>query len=116
MMGSFLLLGCSAENLTSLSQPGVESKQGYSVNTPLEVLAADPRANAILQRDVPGVMNNPKFLIFDDMSLAQIAIMSNGKMHKSKLREVQADLDKLSADEAAEKAAATPASLQPQTK
>jgi len=51
----------------------------------------------VLMHDVPGVMNNPKYPLFEDMSLTQIAILADGKLPKEKLDEVQADFDKLSA-------------------
>ncbi len=93
MAGSFLLLGCTVPKPVANAPP----KPGFTVDTPLDVIAADPRGKAVLMQDVPGVMSNPKYPLFDDMSLAQIAIIANGKLPKAKLDEVQADLGKLTA-------------------
>ncbi len=93
VLGSSLLLGCARPP----AAPPAPSKQAFSVNMPLDVLAAAPAANAILYRDIPGVMTNPKYPLFSDMSLAQIAIVSAGKLPKETLDKVQADFDKLAA-------------------
>jgi hypothetical protein len=89
--GSFLLLGCSTPKPVATTPP----QPGFSVNTPLDVIAADDRGRAVLMQDVPGVMNNPKYPLFEDMSLSQIAIISNGRVSQAKLDEVQADLGRL---------------------
>jgi len=91
-----LLCGCRLPPLAPPPRPGTP-KPVFSVNMPLDALTNDPDAKAILYRDVPGVMNNPKYPLFEDMSLTQIAILADGKLPKEKLDEVQADFDKLSA-------------------
>jgi hypothetical protein len=100
MLGSFLLLGCSiprpAPPAPALAPAPGAPKPAFTVDMPLDVLTNDPDAKAVLYRDVPGVMNNPKYPLFEDMSLAQIAIVSAGRLPKEKLDEVQADFDKLS--------------------
>jgi hypothetical protein len=98
MAGSVLLLGCSAPKPAAVSGA---PKPGFTVDTPLDVIAADARGKAVLVQDVPGVMSNPRYPLFEDMSLAQIAIIASGKLPKTKLDEVQTDLDKLAAKEAA---------------
>lgn len=91
MLGTFWLLGCSAH------RPVTAGQTGYTVNMPIARLAGDPRAKAVLVQDVPGVMANSKYPLYEDMSLAQLAIIASGKLPKAKLDEVQADLDKLGA-------------------
>jgi hypothetical protein len=100
VMGSFLLLGCSAQEPASLTQPG---KHVFSVDMPLDKLASDPRANAVLDHDVPGVMYSTKYLMFEDMSLSQIASMSGGQLSQDKLDRVQRDLDNIPAGDAGTK-------------
>jgi hypothetical protein len=94
-----LLLGCSAQkpiadtgsqNLTATLGPA------FSLDTPVEHIAADPRGKAILDHDVPGLMASPSYLLIDDMSLSQIATVSGGRLTKAKLDVVQADLSQLS--------------------
>lgn len=98
MAGSVLLLGCAAPRPAPVA---LAPRTGFTVNTPLDVIAADARGKAVLVQDVPGVMSNPKYPLFEDMSLAQIAIIASGKLPQSKLDQVQADLDKLATEEAA---------------
>ena len=71
----------------------------FSLNTPLNHIAADKRGKAVLERDLPGLMASRSYLLFDDMSLSQIAIMSGGRLSQTKLNLVQADLAQLSSNE-----------------
>ena len=96
--GSVLLLGCVPRPATT-----VPNRPGFTVDTPLSIIAADARGKAVLERDVPGVISNPKYPLFEDMSLAQVASIANGRIPQEKLDEVEADLDKLAAQEAAGK-------------
>ncbi len=73
-----------------------QAKAGFSVQTPIEKIAADQRGRAVLDRDVPGVMSNPHYVLFSSMSLSQLASLSHGKLSKSKLNKVNADLADLS--------------------
>lgn len=90
-----LLTGCGMP--TAARPPGGTARPVFSVNMPLDTLASDPAAKAILFRDVPGVMNNPRYPLFEDMSLTQLAVISAGRLSKEKLDVVQADFDKLAA-------------------
>lgn len=61
--------------------------------TTIGVLWANPATKAILEKDVPGIdqyMDQIK-----DMTLAQVAPMSQGAIDDAKLKTIQADLDKL---------------------
>ena len=54
---------------------------------------ADEKGKAVLQKDVPGIeqfMDQIK-----DMTLAQVAPMSQGALDDAKLKEIQAEFDKL---------------------
>jgi hypothetical protein len=60
--------------------------------TTIAVLWANPAAKAVLEKDVPGIdqyMDQIK-----DMTLAQVAPMSQGAIDDAKLKQIQADLDK----------------------
>jgi len=50
----------------------------------------------VLNRDVPGLMSNRSYMLFEGMSLSQLAALSGGQLTKEKLAEVQADLHQLS--------------------
>ena len=71
----------------------------YSLNTPLYKIAADKRGKAVLYRDLPGLMASRSYILFDDMSLSQIAIMSGGRLTTTKLALVAEDLSNLSTAE-----------------
>lgn len=98
-LGTLLLLGCSAHAQQPVTSRG--AKAAFTLDTPVEVIAADPRGKAILVQDLPGLMSNPHYLLFSDMSLSQIAPMSGGRLSKVRLAKVQVDLDQLAAEEAA---------------
>jgi TolA-binding protein len=60
--------------------------------TTIGALWANPTSKAILEKDVPGIdqyMDQIK-----DMTLAQVAPMSQGAIDDAKLKQIQADLDK----------------------
>jgi len=61
--------------------------------TTIGALWANPGSKAVLEKDVPGIeqyMDQIK-----DMTLAQVAPMSQGAIDDAKLKAIQADLDKL---------------------
>lgn len=60
--------------------------------TTIGALWANPTSKAVLEKDVPGIeqyMDQIK-----DMTLAQVAPMSQGAIDDAKLKQIQADLDK----------------------
>jgi hypothetical protein len=76
--------------------PAVPRPPSFSLDTPVDRIAADQRGKAVLDRDLPGLMASRSYALFDDMSLSQIATVSGGKLTQSKLDRVQADLSQLS--------------------
>ena len=61
--------------------------------TTIGALWANPAAKAVLEKDVPGIdqyMDQIK-----DMTLAQVAPMSQGAIDDAKLKAIQAELDKI---------------------
>jgi hypothetical protein len=98
-LGPLLLLGCAAQkpaaeaatkNLT------ITPVAALSLDTPVEQIAADPRGKAILNDDVPGLLGNPDYFMFETMSLSEIAALSGGRITKAELDAVKADLSHLS--------------------
>jgi hypothetical protein len=60
--------------------------------TTIGAIWADEKGKAVLQKDVPGIeqyMDQIK-----DMTLSQVAPMSQGAIDDAKLKQIQADLDK----------------------
>ena len=65
---------------------------GYSIDTPIADLIAEPRAKAILDRDVPGMSDDPNLPKFQSLSLRKLAPLSGGQMTPALLAKVAADL------------------------
>jgi hypothetical protein len=76
--------------------PAAPAKPMFTLNTPVDRIAADPQGKAVLDRDVPGLMSSKDYPMFDDMSLSEIALVSGGRLTKSKLDLVQSDLIQIS--------------------
>jgi len=51
-----------------------------SVDSPIEVLAADPKAKAVLDANFPGMTDHPMYNSFKNMSLKQVQPMSGGRV------------------------------------
>ncbi len=68
----------------------------FTLDTPVDKIAADPAGHEVLHRDVPGLMSSSSYILIEDMSLSQIASISNGRLTQSRLNVLQADLAALS--------------------
>ncbi|WBO60656.1 hypothetical protein GT370_07780 [Acidocella sp. MX-AZ03] len=64
----------------------------FSLQTPIDQIAADPRGKAVLERDLPGMMASPHYQMFNSMSLSDLAPLSGGRLTPEKLKKVQDDL------------------------
>ncbi len=93
--GLACLAACTAPSDAPLATRA-SAPASFSVQTPIDKIAADERGKAVLDRDVPGVMNNPHYMLFSCMSLSQLASLSGGKLSQSKLNQVNSDLAELS--------------------
>jgi hypothetical protein len=67
----------------------------YNEATPIEVLAADPAAAAVLNKDLPGLLTDAQYPLFKVMSLKAIREASNGDLSKSDVEKTVADLQAL---------------------
>jgi hypothetical protein len=88
-----------AANNPAVSAPMVLPKPKprlFTLDTPVERIAADPRGKAVLDRDIPGLMADRRYPMFDDMSLSEIAMFSHGQLSKTKLELVKSDLIQIS--------------------
>ncbi|MGK6319582.1 hypothetical protein [Sphingomonas sp. DT-204] len=64
----------------------------FSTQTPIQDLAADAAAKAVLEKDVPGLTARPEYEMFKGMSLRQLQAYSDGKLTDELLAKVDADL------------------------
>lgn len=76
---------------TTVSAPA----PNYSRDTPVEKLAADPAAVAVLNKDLPGLLTAPEFAIFKSMSLKQLQAASGGDLSEVDVAKAEADLKAL---------------------
>lgn len=88
------LAGCAASHRDQAAPKPVSAAQApyFTVQTPIDQIAADESGKTVLEHDVPGVMNNPHYVLFSCMSLAQVASLSGGRLTQAKLDEVNRDL------------------------
>lgn len=63
----------------------------YSVDTPIETLVADPKANAVLDADFPNMTKHPMYEQFKGMTLKQLQPMSQGKITDAQIAKANAD-------------------------
>lgn len=64
----------------------------YTLDTPIEVIAADPGGAAVLNKNMPALLANPNYSSFKGMSLKWLASMSRGKLSQETLAQTEADL------------------------
>ena len=99
LFGVAVLPACSQQKTAAVSPQPAGSTAAtaghFSLNTPVEKIAANPSGNAVLKRDMPGLMASPSYVLFSDMSLSQLASLSGGRLTKTKLDQVEADLEQL---------------------
>lgn len=64
----------------------------YDLDTPIEVLAADPAAKAVLDKHMPHLLTHPSYEQFKSMSLRQLQPYSEGKITDVIMAETEQDL------------------------
>ena len=73
----------------------IPSPVPYNRDTPIETLAADPAAVAILNKDLPGLLRDPEYPVFKHMSLKAIQDASGGDLSAVDVDKTVADLQAL---------------------
>lgn len=95
-----LTLGAAAVPI-SIATPAVaqaapaQAAPTFTLDTPIETLAANPAAKAVLDRDLPGITTHAMWDMIKGMSLNELAPMSNGKITPERLKIVAAELAQL---------------------
>ena len=67
----------------------------YTRDTPVEKIAADPEAAAILNKDLPGLLSDTAYPLFKSMSLKQLQSASGGDLSVEEVDKAVADLQGL---------------------
>jgi hypothetical protein len=68
---------------------------GYTIETPVEIIAADAAGVAVINRDIPGLLADSHYVFFKGMSLKTIAALSGGQLTSTTLNQTAADLASL---------------------
>jgi hypothetical protein len=90
-MAASLLLATPAWAQDQVMHPA----PAYSRDTPIETLAADPAAAAILNKDLPGLLTDSQYPVFKRMSLKAVQEASGGDLSTVDLDKTVADLQAL---------------------
>ncbi|AQR74897.1 hypothetical protein [Sphingomonas sp. LM7] len=64
----------------------------FNLDTPIEVIVADPQAKAVLDADIPGTTTHASYGMFKSMSLRAVQPFSQGKLTDEMLKKVETDL------------------------
>jgi hypothetical protein len=75
----------------------VTAQAAYDADTPVEKIAADPDAAAVLNRDLPGLLTDSQYNLFKSMSLKQLQQASDGELSEADVDKAVADLQTLPA-------------------
>jgi hypothetical protein len=85
----------AAPALAQTPAPAAAAAKLSVESTPIEALAANPAAKAVLDKDLPGLTTHEAYEQFKGMTLSQVAPMSQGAITDALLKTVQADLDQI---------------------
>ena len=85
-----------AQSAPPPAAPEPPAAQVLTIDTPIEVVTATPKAKAVLDADIPGLTEHPLFDKFKSDSLRALAPKFGGAISEKDLAKVQADLAALS--------------------
>ena len=68
----------------------------YSQDTPIQTLAADHGAAAVIERNIPGLLTNAAYPTFKCLSLRTVAAMSSGRISRATLSQIDRELSAVS--------------------
>jgi hypothetical protein len=86
-----------ATSACAQEKPVQAGAASYGQDTPLETLAADPAAVAVLNKDLPGLLSDAQYPMFKQMSLKTLQQASGGDLSREDLNKTVADLQALPA-------------------
>ena len=65
---------------------------GGGIDAPIRDLLSSPATLAVLQKDMPGMVDDPQLDMVRSMSLRQLAAFPQAGLNDAKLKSIQADL------------------------
>ena len=81
-----------AATTTTTTTTTVAATPKFTLDTPIETIAADPAGKAVLDTDLANITSHPMYDQFKQMSLAQVQPMSQGQLTDAALAKVKTDL------------------------
>ncbi|HEX4273111.1 MAG TPA: hypothetical protein VHZ32_17090 [Rhizomicrobium sp.] len=90
------LLLLAAQSL-AWAQDQAAPAPAYTHDTPVDKIAADPAAAAVLNKDLPGLLSDAQYSLFKSMSLKQLQAASSGELSQEDVDKAVADLQALPA-------------------
>lgn len=84
-----------AQAQTPQTMSASPASTGWSADTPVETLAADPAARAILEKDVPMLLKHPSYQTIKSLNLRQIQPYSAGALTDAMIAAADRDLKAL---------------------
>ena len=64
----------------------------FTLDTPIETIAADPAGKAVLDADIPGMTSHPAYEQFKSMSLTAVQPLAQGQITDEQMAKAKADL------------------------
>ena len=83
------LAGCAG---IGPEQRGELGPAHFTLDTPIEQLAAYGTTAAVLRKDIPGLLEDKHYPVFKSMSLRVVGALSNGELSSETLAQTEADL------------------------
>ena len=96
----FLTAGAAAAQAPASSTPATTTAStttaatttGFTLDTPIEQIVANPAGKAVLDKDLPGLTTHPAYDQFKTMSLKEVEPMSQGALTDDMLAKTGTDL------------------------
>ena len=92
---SLVLIGCAAvpDDDPTAEAGSFQEAAGVGIDAPIRDLLNNPATLAVLQKDMPGMADNPQLDMVKSMSLRQVAEFPQAHLDTAKLKKIQADLE-----------------------
>lgn len=65
---------------------------GFSVDTPIEMLASSPAAANVIRQQLPGLLEDSSYSLFKSMPLKSVAALSGGRISADRLQQIDTQL------------------------
>jgi hypothetical protein len=85
-------LALALQVVTPLQAATGKNKPAFSIKTPIEQIAANPAARAVLERELPGFTSHPQYDQFKAMSLEALEAMFPDAVPHDRVKAVDAAL------------------------